>query len=255
MPITVVTGSASGIGAAVVKSFQAAGHWVIGVDRQQADVVADLSSAEGRSTAVEQIRALAGESIDGLVCCAGLGVTAPSCGLIISVNYFGMVDLVEGVADLLGKGNKPAVLLVGSVASVQPNVDQAPMVPSMLAGDEERSVEQANQLGNPAAAYAASKYAVTAWARAKAVEWGNKGIRLNVVAPGAVETPLHRQSLDDPRFGQAVRNFVAPLGRAGQPEEIATLISFLQSEQAAFVHGTVVFIDGGMDAMIRKGRF
>lgn len=48
---------------------------------------------------------------------------------------------------------------------------------------------------------------------------------------------------------------MAPLGRAGQPEEIATLISFLQSEQAAFVHGTVVFIDGGMDAMVRKGRF
>ena len=165
MPITVVTGSASGIGAAVVKSFQAAGHRVIGVDRQQADVVADLSSAEGRASAVARIRALAGDAIDGLVCCAGLGVTAPSCGMIISVNYFGMVDLVEDLADLLGKGSKPAVLLVGSVASVQPGADQAPMVPSMLAGDEERAVEQANQLGNPAAAYAASKYAVAAWAR------------------------------------------------------------------------------------------
>ena len=55
MPITVVTGSASGIGAAVVKSLQASGHRVIGVDRQQADVVADLSSAEGRASAVARI--------------------------------------------------------------------------------------------------------------------------------------------------------------------------------------------------------
>lgn len=255
MPITVVTGAASGIGAAVAKSFKAAGHRVIGVDRQNSDVVADLSSAEGRQQAIAQIRALAGKAIDGLVCCAGLGVTAPSCGMVISVNYFGMVELVDGLFDLLAKGSKPAVLLVGSVASVQPGADQAPMVAPMLAGDETQAVAQANLLGNPAAAYAASKYAVTAWARAKAVEWGGKGVRLNVVAPGAVETPLHRQSLEDPRFGQAVRNFVAPLGRAGQPEEIASLIAFLQSDQAAFIHGTVVFIDGGMDAMVRKGRF
>jgi len=66
---------------------------------------------------------------------------------------------------------------------------------------------------------------------------------------------LHQASLDDARFGQAVREFVAPLGRSGHPQEIAALVAFLQSGQAAFIHGSVVFIDGGMDAMVRAPRF
>jgi NAD(P)-dependent dehydrogenase (short-subunit alcohol dehydrogenase family) len=66
---------------------------------------------------------------------------------------------------------------------------------------------------------------------------------------------LHQASLDDARFGKPTREFVAPLGRAGQPEEIAAVVAFLQSPQASFVHGTVVFVDGGMDAMVRASRF
>jgi NAD(P)-dependent dehydrogenase (short-subunit alcohol dehydrogenase family) len=93
------------------------------------------------------------------------------------------------------------------------------------------------------------------FARRKAVELGAKGIRINVVAPGAVDTPLFAASLADARYGEATRKFVAPLGRAGRPEEIARVVGFLQSEQASFVHGTVVFADGGMDAMMRTERF
>jgi NAD(P)-dependent dehydrogenase (short-subunit alcohol dehydrogenase family) len=255
MPTTIVTGSASGIGAAVCRTLQAAGHRVIGIDRQQADIVADLSSAQGRAAAIEAARAACDGVLDGLVCCAGLGVTAPAAGLIASVNYFGMTELVEGLGEALARGTKPAVTLIGSVAGAQPGVDKAPIVELMLAGDEAGAVAQANAAGQPQLAYAGSKYAMTVWARRTAVAWGKRGIRVNVVAPGAVETPLHKASLDDPRFGEAVKNFVAPIGRAGQPDEIAQVVGFLQSEAASFVHGSVVFVDGGMDAMIRGGRF
>ena len=81
------------------------------------------------------------------------------------------------------------------------------------------------------------------------------GARLGLVAPGAVETPLHQAAKDDPRFGKAVSDFVAPLGRAGHPEEIARVVAFLQSQQASFVTGSVIFVDGGMDAMVRAQRF
>jgi len=255
MPITVISGSASGIGAAVSAAMRAAGHRVIGIDRSNAEVIADLSSAQGREAAIAQVLELSGGVLDGLVCCAGVGVTAPSCGVIVAVNYFGVSQLLDGLQGALAKGEQPAALVIGSVAATLADADRQPMTEAMLAGDETRALELANSLGQPHVAYACSKYAISAYARRQAVSWGSLGIRLNVVAPGAVETPLHQASLDDARFGKAVREFVAPLGRAGHPEEIATLVAFLQSQQASFIHGSVVFIDGGMDAMVRASRF
>ncbi|UVE17408.1 SDR family oxidoreductase [Pseudomonas sp. LS44] len=254
MPVTAVSGSASGMGAAICAALRAAGHRVIGIDRANAEVIADLSSHAGRQAAIASVLEQSGGVLDGLICCAGVGVTAPSCGIILAVNYFGVSELLDGLADALAKGEQPAALVIGSVASTYANADQ-PMVAAMLAGDEGQALELANALGQPQAAYAGSKYAVTCNARQKAVAWAKQGIRLNVVAPGAVETPLFQASQEDPRFGEATRQFVAPLGRAGHPEEIATLVAFLQSPQAGFIHGSVVFVDGGMDAMARPTRF
>lgn len=255
MPVTVVTGSASGIGAAVREVLVHAGHKVIGVDRENAEIIADLSNAEGRRAALEGILASCDGRLDGLVCCAGLGPTAPSCGLIVSVNYFGMSELVDGCMQALQKGTRPAVVLIGSVAAAHEGVDKLPMVATMLAGDESTARIQADAMGAPQAAYAGSKHAITVFARRKAVEWGKLGIRVNVVAPGAVDTPLLRKSMADERYGEAIRNFVAPIGRNGMPAEIASVVAFLQSETASFVHGTVVFVDGGMDALTRPARF
>ncbi|MEE3635919.1 SDR family oxidoreductase [Pseudomonas defluvii] len=255
MPVTAISGSASGIGAAVSTALRAAGHRVIGIDRSNAEVIADLSTPQGREAAIAQVLELSDGVLDGLVCCAGVGVTAPSCGLILAVNYFGVSQLLSGLAGALAKGDSPAALVIGSVAATQTGADQQAMTEAMLAGDEANALELANALGQPHVAYACSKYAITHHARRTSSSWASKGIRLNVVAPGAVETPLHQASLDDARFGKAVREFVAPLGRAGHPQEIAALVAFLQSRQAAFIHGSVVFIDGGMDAMVRPQRF
>ncbi len=253
MPVTAVSGSASGIGAAVCAALRAAGHQIIGIDRANAEVIADLSTAEGRQAAVEEVLKRCDGVLDGLVCCAGVGVTLPS-SVIVAVNHFGVTELLEGLAAALARGEQGAALVIGSVAATHAD-DSQPMVEAMLAGDEPRALALANELNQPQIAYSSSKYAVTRYARQKAVEWGGRGLRLNVVAPGAVETPLHQASKDDPRFGEAVRNFVAPLGRAGQPAEIAALIAFLQSPQASFIHGSVMFVDGGMDAMVRPARF
>jgi len=255
MSVTAITGSASGIGAAVAALLRTAGHEVIGIDRANAEVQADLSTAQGRSAAIAEVLERSGGVLDGLVCCAGVGVTAPTCGLIVAVNYFGVSQLLDGLQGALERGRNPAALVIGSVAATQPGAEQQAMTAAMLEGDEARALDLANSLGQPHVAYACSKYAITQHARSLARAWGQRGMRLNVVAPGAVQTPLHQASLDDARFGKAVREFVAPLGRAGRPEEIAALVGFLQSEQAQFVHGSVVFIDGGMDAMVRAPRF
>ncbi|WP_449432579.1 SDR family oxidoreductase [Pseudomonas putida] len=254
MPVTAVSGSASGIGAAVCQALRAAGHRIIGIDRANAEVIADLSSAAGRHAAIEAVLEQCDGVLDGLVCCAGVGSSAMS-DTIISVNYFGVSELLDGLADALAKGDKPAAVVIGSIAATHAKPDQQPMVAAMLAGDETLALEHANTLGLSHVAYASSKYAVTCNARGKALAWAGQGIRLNVVAPGAVETPLHQASLDDPRFAQAVRDFVAPLGRSGHPEEIAQVVAFLQSAQASFVHGSVLFVDGGMDAKMRPAQF
>ncbi|MGE8064340.1 SDR family oxidoreductase [Pseudomonas sp. NPDC089569] len=255
MPVTAITGSASGIGAAVSTAMRAAGHQVIGIDRSNAEVIADLSTPQGRDAAITQVLELSGGVLDGLICCAGVGVTAPSCGLILAVNYFGVSQLLDGLHGALAKGQHPAALVIGSVAATHSGPDGQPMIELMIAGDEARALEAANALGQPHVAYAASKYAISRHARSLAVSWGQRGLRLNVVAPGAVQTPLHQASLDDARFGKSTREFVAPLGRAGEPAEIASVVAFLQSPQASFIHGSVIFVDGGMDAMVRAPRF
>ena len=199
MPVTAVSGSASGIGAAVCAQLRAAGHRIIGIDRANAEVIADLSTRAGRQAAVAQVLEQSGGVLDGLVCCAGIGVTAPSSGLVLAVNYFGVSELLDGLADALAKGEHPAALVIGSVAATHSGAEQEPMVAAMLAGDEAQALELANSLGQTHLAYAGSKYAVTCAARRKAVQWAPQGIRLNVVAPGAVETPLHQAAKDDPK--------------------------------------------------------
>ncbi|MCW8193183.1 SDR family oxidoreductase [Proteobacteria bacterium 005FR1] len=255
MPITAVSGSASGIGAAICEQLRQEGHTVIGIDLAGADVEADLSTPAGRDAAVSAVLEKSGGVLDHLVLCAGLGVSAPSPGLIASVNYFGATALLEGLSPALEKGSQKSAVVIGSVASVQPGSDQSPIVERLLANDEAAAVAIANESGESMAAYGGSKYAITCFVRGKAIEWGKRGIRLNVVAPGAVETPLFEASKEHPKYGEATRNFVAPLGRNSKPAEIASAVRFLLSEQASFVHGTILFVDGGMDAMMRPKRF
>lgn len=257
MPLTLVTGSASGIGAATVAGLKAAGHTVIGVDLRQADITGDLSSAAGRQAIVAQALERCGGTLDGLVLCAGLGGQTQPASLVSSVNYFGSVELLDGLLPALQKGKNPSAVVISSVASTMMQWDKNPLAMAYEAGDEAQVsaiVMGAGEAGGNLA-YAGSKNALTVAVRKRAASWGKAGVRLNTVAPGATETPLLQAGLQDPRFGESIKNFVAPIARRAETSEMASVILFLLSQEASFVHGAQIYVDGGIDAVIRPTQF
>ncbi|WP_179405057.1 SDR family oxidoreductase [Burkholderia guangdongensis] len=258
MTVAVVTGAASGIGAAVSRSFAARGVQVVGIDLRDTDICADLSTHAGRRAAIDATLAKTGGTIDRLVCCAGLGPQAEPASLVASVNYFGAVALLDGLFDALKRGDAPSAVVVSSNSATLQSWAGSPLRSAYLSGDETgvhdllRAVP-AEQAGF--VAYASSKNAVTVAVRQRAAAWGGARVRLNAVAPGPVNTPLLQAGLKDARYGDAIRDFVPPLGRRAEPDEIATLIAFLCGEDAAYVHGSVLFVDGGHDAAQRSTMF
>ena len=257
MPTTLVTGSASGIGAATVIALQAAGHTVIGVDLRNAEINGDLSTSEGRQTVITQALARCDGTLDGLVLCAGLGAQVQPASLITSVNYFGAVELLDALLPALQKGTHPSAVVISSVASAMLPWDKNPLAAACEAGDE--ATVSAIVMGAGAQggnlAYAGSKNALTVAVRKRAAVWGKAGVRLNTLAPGATETPLLQAGLQDPRYGEAIKNFVAPIARRAEPREMASVVAFLMSDAASFVHGAQFYADGGIDAVTRPTQF
>ena len=98
------------------------------------------------------------------------------------------------------------------------------------------------------AAYCASKGGVVMLTKALAVEFGRKGLRINCLCPGGIETPLLSQFQLPEGVPQAALMRIAPLGRHGQPEEVAGTIAFLASDDATYINGATIVVDGGMIA-------
>jgi len=249
----VITGSASGMGAATRARLEAAGQRVVGVDLRDAEVVADLGTPEGRSAAIEAVAARTDGRVDGLVTWAGIaGLTDGSGALLASVNYFGTIALLEGLRPLLARGDRPAAVAISSNSTtVQPKVPRD-VIEACLAGDETAACAAAEAAGAPGT-YPATKTAIAWWVRRHAPgdDWAGAGITLNAVAPGAVETPLLQASRDDRVLGQFIDAFPIPVGRKGEPDEIAAFVEFLLGPDARFFCGSVVFVDGGTDAQLR----
>lgn len=249
----VVTGSASGMGAATRTRLVADGQRVIGIDLRDADIVADLGTAEGRENAVIAATQLADGAIDGLVTWAGVaGLTDLPGSLLASVNYFGTIALLEGLRPALAAGDRPAAVAISSNSTtVQPGVPMD-VVERCLAGDEPGAREAADAAGS-LGTYPATKTALAWWAREHAVtdHWAGAGINLNVVAPGAVETPLLQATREDPTIGQFIDAFPIPVGRKGTAEELAAVVAFLLGPDARFFCGSVLCVDGGTDALLR----
>ncbi|WP_327267739.1 SDR family oxidoreductase [Streptomyces sp. NBC_01218] len=265
MGTIVVTGSASGMGAASAERLRASGHRVIGVDLRSADVVADLGTPTGRRTAVAEILELSGGVLDGVAAVAGVGPSVPDAAAVASINYFGPVELLDGLRGALERSDAPrAVVISSNSASTVPMIDDE-LVRLMLSGDEAASREHAAsaQSALPAealgaspsiSAYATSKLALAHWVRRTAVTpaWGRRGILLNAVAPGAVLTPLMTGSTGADRdFDPDSFPTPMPLGIFGEPEDIGFWVEQFLRPEARFTTGAVLYVDGGTDAAMR----
>jgi len=226
---------------------------VIGVDRPGTDVAvtADLASAGERRRAVDEATGLADGTLAAVVTCAGLAGSPDRKGsLLSSVNFFGTVEVLEGLRPLLAPGSA-AVAISSNSTTVQPDIPLA-LVEACLDGDEARAGAIADE-DSSIAAYAASKIAVAHWVRRHATgpQWAGAGVRLNAVAPGMIETPMIAAMRADERTGPMLDMLPIPLGRGGRPEEIAALVDFLVGPDSTFFCGSVVFCDGGSDALLR----
>jgi NAD(P)-dependent dehydrogenase (short-subunit alcohol dehydrogenase family) len=261
----VVTGSASGIGAASAATLADAGHRVIGIDVHDADIIADLGTATGREHAVEQSLRLSAGRLDGVAAIAGVGPDTQAAETVMSINYFGTVALLEGLRPALAASGAGRAVVIGSnSASTAPVIDQK-LAEAALADDEQQARELARggQAAMPSeilrmapsiTAYATSKLALAWWVRTTAVrpEWARQGVLLNAIAPGPVVTPLLRASTG----GAAERDpdempVPMPLGIFGQPEDVAFWVHQFLRPEARFTTGAVLYVDGGTDAAMR----
>ncbi|MGE0879544.1 MAG: SDR family oxidoreductase [Acidimicrobiia bacterium] len=239
-----VSGSASGIGRATCELLVADGARVIGIDLRAADVVADLSNVDGRAVAIDGVNRSCGGRLDAVIACAG--VTSDAA---LSVNYFGVVALLEGLRPLLAAAPVGRAVAIASLAAIHP-VDEA-VVNACLDADEAK----ANALSiDPSLRYSSSKAALCRWIRrnAASAEWAGAGIPLNAVAPGTIRTPMTAPYLGSAE-AVAQLDAIVPMLLNGhaEPETVAKLMRWLVSEENTHVTGQIVFVDGGADVVLR----
>lgn len=249
-----VTGAASGIGAAIVAKLKSQGHEIVTVDLRNADINVDLSSADGRRAAIDGILKAAPEGLDGFVPCAGVGPQTNPIGLVTKINYFGTIDLVEALKDNLAK-KRGSIVLISSNSATMSAYDES-YLKALAAHDEASAVEIVEKLDGQTA-YGGSKFAVACWMRKNNADYARAGIRVNAIAPGYTETALTKDGMNHPVYGPAMKAFVdsIPVGRPGLPEDQANATAFLLSQEASFISGVVLFVDGGHDALFRPNNF
>jgi len=248
MATYVLSGGATGIGAAIKARLQAAGHRVVVLDLRDADIEVDLSEASQRQTAINTLLDMLPETIDGIITCAGVASHFADLKKILTINYTGSVEIINGLRQRLAPGS--SVVMVSSNSAP---LCQKPELADYLLEDQWHNIDAmlAELTGHDC--YSASKLAVAKWMRKNAPEFAGQGIRLNAIAPGYTETAMTKAVANDPQYGAAIKKFVAsiPMQRPGCPDDMADAVEFLISDKASFIAGSMLYIDGGHDAMFR----
>ncbi len=248
--VAVITGSSKGIGKAIAEAMAAAGAKVVISSRKAGpcEAVADaINEGGGAATALAcnifekaQLRALVDATlkrwgrIDALVCNAAVNpyfgplaeITDEAYDKTMNANVRSNLWLCNMVIPQMAERGGGAVVIVASIAGLKGH----------------------GKLG----AYALSKAADIQLARNLAVEWGRSNVRVNCIAPGLVRTDMARALWEDPdNLAQALEAY--PLGRIGEPEDIAGAAVFLASRAGDFVTGQTIVVDGG--TTISSGRY
>jgi 3-oxoacyl-[acyl-carrier protein] reductase len=230
--ICIVTGAAQGIGAATCERFAAEGATVIACDRRApaapvpgaaAFFEVDVTDRAAIDTLVAAVLTQHGR-IDVLVNNAGITqdarlvkMTLAQFDAVIDVNLRGVFHCAQAVAPSMVERGSGVILNASSVVGLYGNYGQTN--------------------------YAAAKFGVIGFTKTWSRELGPKGVRVNAVAPGFVETPILATV---PEKVLAQMKEQVPLGRLAQPAEIASVYAFLASDDASYINGTVIEVSGGM---------
>jgi NAD(P)-dependent dehydrogenase (short-subunit alcohol dehydrogenase family) len=247
----VVTGAASGIGAATARLLRAGGDRVIACDLHDADVMADLATTNGRAALVDGVTRLSGGRIDAIVANAGGGPPDTS----LALNFFGTVATLEGLRPLLAASPAPRAVGVSSIASLRPPLPG--VVEACLAMDEAKAIATARNAIAPLDLYGTAKLALQQWCRRVAAgpQWAGAGIPLNAVALGFFDTPAAAYILADAENRKAMSRLFPLRGSfPGRPEEAAAMLAWCVSPENSQMTGQILFADGGFECSTRGGQ-
>ncbi|NMG72738.1 coniferyl-alcohol dehydrogenase [Parazoarcus communis] len=245
----VVTGAASGIGAETARLLSAEGATVIGVDRNPPapglvarHIAADLGEPGSIAIAAREI----GNGIDALCNIAGLPPTRGRVP-VLRVNFLGLRELTEALIPQMNDG--AAIVNLASLAGLG-WPDAIPAIKSMLALRDFDAVEALCDTHgiDDARSYFFSKEVLIAWTLQQRWTWRERGIRMNCVSPGPVDTPILGDFLQT--LGARAEEDMRVMDRPGRPTDIAPLVAFLCSDDSGWLRGTNIACDGGMHSHV-----
>jgi NAD(P)-dependent dehydrogenase (short-subunit alcohol dehydrogenase family) len=244
-----VTGSASGIGLETARVCTSMGARVLGVDvTKKFDHVDEFYRADlSDGATIDALIDVLPEGIDGIANIAGLPPTAPAAK-VLAVNLFGLKHLTLGLIPKLN--DRASIVNLASLAGFGwPQAVPAIRASEAVHVDDAARFAEAHQITNAGGrSYFFSKEALIAWTLQNRWTWRERGIRMNTVSPGPVDTPILGDFLET--LGARAEEDARIMDRPGTPQDLAPIVAFLLSDMTTWIRGANIPADGGMSSNI-----